>query len=245
LAHFRGRWHLADVIAIAPYLQGSRALGAGLLLVLTAIAGPDGHCEDAPAAAYRLNQNITSTVFWIGERADSAYGPIANASSAWDEDWLRNYGGIDDPLNRDGYRPAAFAPKENPFYCALPYNDFAGGRRKAAAARVVPWAKQKVWGERESMCKNRWVRITREDRAAYAQWEDVGPFETDDSHYVFGQARPRNRHNQCAGIDVSPAVRDYLSLEDVDRVDWQFVEAKDVPAGPWKAIVTTSGVTWH
>ena len=25
-------------------------------------------------------------------------------------------------------------------------------------------------------------------------------------------------------------------------VDWQFVEADEVPAGPWRIIVTTSGV---
>jgi hypothetical protein len=32
---------------------------------------------------------------------------------------------------------------------------------------------------------------------------------------------------------VSPAVRDYLGLEDTDVTDWKFVDFKDVPPGPW------------
>ena len=76
-------------------------------------------------------------------------------------------------------------------------------------------------------------------------WDGALEFEVDDGAYVFGDARPKNSHNRGAGIDVSPAVRDYLVLADIDRVDWQFVGARAVPVGPWKAIVTTSAVTWH
>jgi hypothetical protein len=32
-----------------------------------------------------------------------------------------------------------------------------------------------------------------------------------------------------------------LELSD-DRVDWRFVDAVDVPRGPWKRLVTTQGV---
>lgn len=32
-------------------------------------------------------------------------------------------------------------------------------------------------------------------------------------------------------MDVSPAVRDYLGLSGIDKVDWQFVEFEDVPEG--------------
>jgi hypothetical protein len=39
--------------------------------------------------------------------------------------------------------------------------------------------------------------------------------------------------NQGAGLDVSPAVRDYLGLKGKDVCDWKFVEARDVPNGPW------------
>jgi hypothetical protein len=220
-------------------------LGAGLLLVLTAPVVGTGQHEGQPVSPYPLRLGITATVFWIGETADGSYGRIENSSSAWDEDWQEHYGGVDNPHRREGYRPAAFAPGENPFYCALPYNDFVGGHRRADAARVVPWAPNREWGERESMCKNRWVRIAKGERAAYAQWEDVGPFHTDDSAYVFGMDPPRNECNQSAGIDVSPAVRAYLGLADIDRVDWQFVESTDVPDGPWKTTVTTSTINWH
>jgi hypothetical protein len=34
-------------------------------------------------------------------------------------------------------------------------------------------------------------------------------------------------------------VRDYLGLSDIDKVSWQFVDAADVPPGPWKLIVTS------
>jgi len=27
-------------------------------------------------------------------------------------------------------------------------------------------------------------------------------------------------------------------------VTWQFVDVEDVPGGPWKEIVTTSGISW-
>ena len=32
---------------------------------------------------------------------------------------------------------------------------------------------------------------------------------------------------------LSPAVRDYLGLAGLDRVDWRFVERYEVPSGPW------------
>jgi hypothetical protein len=220
-------------------------LGGAVLLVLMAAAAQSEQHEGRPGEPYPHHLGITATVFWIGETADGSYGPIENASSAWDEDWQEHYGGVDDPGRREGYRPAAFVPRENPFYCALPYNDFVGGRRRQDAAQVVPSAGSREWGERESMCKNRWVRISRGDRVAYAQWEDVGPFQTDDSAYVFGALPPKNEYNQSAGIDVSPAVRDYLVMADIDRVDWQFVEFTDVPNGPWKTTVTTSTINWH
>lgn len=78
---------------------------------------------------------------------------------------------------------------------------------------------------------------------AYAQWEDVGPFEVDDADYVFGNSRPKNKINNNAGLDVSPAVRDYLGLEDIDIIDWQFVDFKDVPKGAWKEIITNSQIS--
>ena len=53
---------------------------------------------------------------------DNAY--IANNESAWDDEWEKDYGKVDDPYARDGYYLADFVPKENTFYFALPFNDF-------------------------------------------------------------------------------------------------------------------------
>lgn len=47
-------------------------------------------------------------------------------------------------------------------------------------------------------------------------------------------------------LDVSPALNGCLGFAALDgaldRVDWRFVEAADVPPGPWWRLVTTSGV---
>ena len=66
---------------------------------------------------------IVSTVFWVGETGS---GP-ANTHSAWEQDWVGRYGGVDDPVRRKGYEPAGFRPHENPFYVALPYCDMEDG----------------------------------------------------------------------------------------------------------------------
>ncbi len=195
-------------------------------------------------ASYPLHKNITVTIFWIGEGATNENAFISNVQSAWDEKWLEHYGGVDDPYNRIGYFPEGFIPRENPFYFALPYNDFDENGRKESAYKRVYWAGEKIWASDESMCKNRWIRIIKQGKVAYAQWEDVGPFETDDVDYVFGEAPPKNHFNNNAGLDVSPAVKDYLGLSGMDKVDWQFVNSEDVPDGPWKEIVTTSGTCW-
>jgi hypothetical protein len=42
----------------------------------------------------------------------------------WDQHWQTSYGGVDDPDRRNGYWPADFTPRENPFYVALPYGEF-------------------------------------------------------------------------------------------------------------------------
>jgi hypothetical protein len=40
--------------------------------------------------------------------------------------------------------------------------------------------------------------------------------------------------NQAAGLDVSPAVRDYIGMRGgKDVTSWRFVEFRDVPPGPW------------
>lgn len=198
----------------------------------------------APVSGQGVHADIVTTIFWAGEGADASNAYISNAPSAWDEIWSEHFGGVDDPGRRNGFSPAGFTPRENPFYFALPYSDYdAQGRRKASANRCSQYSG--VSSPDTSWCKNAWIKITKGGKAAYAQWQDVGPMETDDTAYVFGSARPANTNLSKAGLDVSPAVRDYLGLRDVDSTSWQFVTPGAVPAGPWKQIVTSSGLYWR
>ncbi len=184
---------------------------------------------------YPWKTNIVSTVFWIGE-VPTENNPVPNTKSSWDANWVGSYGGFDtpDPSNRRNYIPVNFTPRQNPFYVALPYNDVTHGQFKPEAALVIPWFKQGYTAPGQSVCKGRWLAIRKGNRVCYAQWEDCGPFRTDHFQYVFQNERPKPNLNHGAGLDVSPAVRDYLGLQSTDVTDWQFVEVRDVPAGPWR-----------
>ncbi|NJM37180.1 MAG: hypothetical protein HC845_04525 [Akkermansiaceae bacterium] len=177
---------------------------------------------------------IVSTVFWVGEKP-TENNPTPNVMSAWDQNWQDNFGGYDDPDKRNGYLPAAFVPRFNPFYIALPYNDvMKGGVHRPEASEVIPWFWEAYRGDGISVCKGRWVAVQFGGKVCYAQWEDVGPFEVDHWQYVFGKERPRPNRNQDAGIDLSPAVRDYLGLKSGDFVEWRFANEYEVEPGPWK-----------
>ena len=184
---------------------------------------------------YPWKTNIITTVFWIGEQP-TQNNPVPNTKSSWDANWVGNYGGYDnpDPSARRDYIPAAFVPRQNPFYVALPYNDVTRGRFKPEAPLVIPWFKQAFTQQGQSVCRGRWLAIRKGNRVCYAQWEDCGPFRTDHFQYVFQNERPKPNLNKGAGLDVSPAVRDFLGMQSTDVTDWQFVEVRDVPAGPWR-----------
>jgi len=161
---------------------------------------------------------------------------VSNVRSSWDVSWTANYGGYDPPerSNRRDYIPVGFVPRQNPFYVALPYNDMSNGAFKPEVPVIIPWFTQAHAALGQSLCKDHWVAIRKGNRICYAQWEDCGPFRTDNFQYVFGNERPEPNANGGAGLDVSPAVRDYLGLQSTDVTDWQFVEARDVPHGPWR-----------
>lgn len=190
-----------------------------------------------PAERYPWKKEIVTTVFWIGEQP-SGNNPVPNRSSSWDANWTRNYGGFDDPerSHRRDFIPAKFTPRQNPFYCALPYNDKATNGHRPEAPRVVPWFKEAYQGPGISTCKGRWIAVRKGNKTVYAQWEDAGPFRTDHWQYVFGNERPKPNLNKGAGLDVSPAVRDYLGLEGTDVTDWKFVDFNEVPRGPWSKL---------
>ena len=187
-----------------------------------------------PGEQFPWKSEIVTTTFWIGEKP-SANNPVPNRSSSWDPNWTKNYGGFDDPekSKRHDFIPVKFTPQQNPFYCALPYNDKSINGHRPEAPRVVPWFKEAYQGPGVSTCKGRWIAIRHGNKVAYAQWEDAGPFRTDHWQYVFGNERPKPNLNKGAGLDVSPAVRDFLGMNDTDVTDWKFVEFSEVPPGPW------------
>ncbi len=191
------------------------------------------------SGTYPWKTQIVTTIFWIGEPA-GGNNPVHNFSSSWDLNWESSYGGYDNPNpgSRHNFIPANFIPRQNPFYIALPYNDVTHGSTKPEAKVVIPWFRNAVadgtWAEGQSVCRNRWIAIRNSSgKVCYAQWSDCGPFRTDHWQYVFGNEKPKPNLNGGAGLDVSPAVRDYLQLGSTDVTDWKFVEANDVPSGPW------------
>jgi hypothetical protein len=195
----------------------------------------DNNRPDAETGEYPWKPYITTTVFWVGEQPPVPTA-ASNEKSAWDSDWFASYGGYDDPSmqSRRNFVPINFLPRQNPFYVALPYNDVDDQRHtKPEAACAIPWFRNAFVRDGQSVCKGRWIEIRHKGKVCYAQWEDVGPFQTDDLEYVFGDQRPRPNRNGDAGLDVSPAVRDYLGLDDIDFCDWRFVDFVRVPRGPW------------
>jgi hypothetical protein len=235
-AAFMDLWKMPVILIIM--IKAISVLSIGALAAM--IAGCVSTQQSAPPATaerYPWKKNIVTTVFWIGERP-SRTNPVPNCRSAWDKNWRRSYGGFDDPdpAHRSNYIPVKFTPRQNPFYCALPYNDKTANGHRPEAPRVVPWFKEAYQGPGVSTCKDRWVAIRKGNRTVYAQWEDAGPFRTDYWQYVFGNERPKPNLNKGAGLDVSPAVRDYLGLSEMDVTDWRFVELSEVSRGPWSTL---------
>jgi len=189
---------------------------AATIVFLALIAPAGAGCpalSDSPAPpGPRWKKGILATCFWVGEPG--------NEKSAWDPKWLKNFGGADSPEKRDGYLPAGFAPKQNPFYCALPFNDVAGRPNV------------------RSVLKDQWVEVRANGKVCFCQWQDVGPWHTDDRAYVLGSARPRAEKKGKAGIDLSPAVCQHLGIKGKGKVDWRFANPDRIPKGPWLEVVT-------
>jgi hypothetical protein len=85
----------------------------------------------------------------------------------------KSYGGFDDPnpANRRSYLPIKFTPRQNPFYCALPYNDKAHTGHRPEALRVVPWFQDTYRGPAVSTCKDRWVAIRKGKGIGYFRYQ--------------------------------------------------------------------------
>jgi hypothetical protein len=189
-----------------------------------------------PSKMTQFKKTIT-TIFWVGEGATEENGYIHNRSSYWDVNWMKNYGGVDSPQKRKGYLPAAFTPKQNPFYVALPFAEVDGDGNLKEIAKKIPGFGQNTG----PLTRNRWVEIRYKGKSCFAQWQDVGPNGEDDFDWVFGSSKkPKNKWGLKAGLDISPATAQFLGMEDSDTTEWRFVDEKGVPDGPWKAIITRS-----
>lgn len=156
------------------------------------------------------------------------------------------------------YFPSSVTPLENPFYLDLPFDDVHDPTAFKMRCEVIPWASGPGVADRcaegtFSYMKNHWVAILGPNgNVCYGQIEDAGPSHGTlyhDAAYVFGanDARPAQRRFNNAGMDVSPALNGCLGFHsldgDDDLVSWRFVDAADVPDGPWRRIVTTSQVS--
>ena len=184
---------------------------------------------------YPWKNNIVTTVFWVGESAGQN-NPVHNHSSSWDLNWGRASAVSTIRIRgaRRGYIPANFVPRQNPFYVALPYNDVTRGTTKPESRICIPWFKDEFVKEGQSVCRDRWIRIrNRNGKDCYAQWSDCGPFRTDHWQYVFGDERPKPNLNKGAGLDVSPAVRDFLGLGRHRRHGLAIRGVQGRPRGPW------------
>ncbi|WNG92960.1 hypothetical protein [Mycobacterium sp. ITM-2016-00318] len=202
-----------------------RTLGAALFLALGLAILTPAHADDGS-----WHTNILSYTFHVGEVNGS--GPNDSQEiSAYDPNWMENYGGCDGIRGSDGvcrldsrdssngYFPTSMTPKQNPFYLDVPVSDPA--------------------------LKNRWVQIRGPGGTCFGQVEDAGPAVYHDRAYVFGtdDRRPANTIAQGGGMDVSPALNGCLGFNGRDgMVDWRFVDAP--PRGPWTRIVTTSPASW-
>jgi len=241
-----------------------RLVGLAAILTLVSCSGPSPAPSPTPSSGYPWHTGIVATTFWVGEIFDPNAEDGSQVTSTYDSEWLKSYGGCDGVVKDNGckteprsssndYFPSSMTPKENPFYLDLPFDDVNNAAAFQERGSVVPWAKESVFAgqssnPRVSLMKNRWVKIRMNGKECYGQIEDAGPGEYQDKAYVFGSddARPKNAKFNGAGMDVSPALNGCLGFKDIDgendKVDWQFVDRKDVPAGPWLKIETTTPV---
>ncbi len=253
-----------------PAGHGRHPHHASTALIAALIGASIVSCSSAAAdssavAAHPPHTGIVATTFWVGEIFDPDATDGSQVISTYDSQWADHYGGCDGLITaggcsteirtaENGYFPTSMTPLENPFYLDLPFDDINDPAAFARRGAVIPWADDPGYAGRQddpsfSFMKNRWVQIANGDRTCYGQIEDAGPGQYNDADYVFGATdqRPHNNKFNGAGMDVSPALNGCLGFADIngedDRVDWRFVEADEVPAGPWRQLITTSQVT--
>ncbi len=233
---------------------------AALTVTLWAVSVLAAPTAQAGPRHYPEHTGIVATTFWVGEIFDPQTEDGSQMFSTYDDHWFDNYGGCDGRIRdgvcrterrvkKNGYFPRHMTPKQNPFYLDLPYDDLNDPIGFARRGQVIPWAHKpryvdSIGDSQVSLMKNRWVRIASRGRVCFGQIQDAGPGKYHDARYVFGHtdARPASKRFNNAGMDVSPALNGCLKFRSLngkrDRVSWRFVDARDVPRGPWKRLVT-------
>lgn len=244
--------------------QCSRRLAAAVVAGLVGVTGC-GSPTPPPPSGIGWHTNIVATTFWVGEIFDPHVSDGSQAISTYDSDWLGSYGGCDGVVTdgvcrtelrsaENNFFPTSMTPLQNPFYLDLPFDDLHNPAAFSQRCDVIPWANDPGYSgrcqdRRFSYMKNRWVELIGPNGATcYGQIQDAGPGAYDDATYVFGSndQRPTNTRYNGAGLYVSPALNGCLGFQyldgNQDRVSWRFVEETDVPSGPWRILITTSGV---
>jgi hypothetical protein len=230
----------------------------------TRLSPPKPKPKPAPVNPYPWHTNIVSTTFWVGEIFDPNASDGSQVISTYDAHWYANYGGCDGVVAKgscdtqrrtaaNGFFPLNMTPKQNPFYLDLPFDDINDPGAYARRGQVVPWASAPAYAPyihdpNVSLMKNRWVELQKGGKTCFGQIEDAGPGQYNDANYVFGSnnARPENTRYGGAGLDVSPALNGCLGFAELDgdgdRLSWRFIDASQVPRGPWGRLVTTTPV---
>ena len=164
--------------------------------------------------------------FWIGEGSDGRERLEREVDSG-------PTAGPDSPSNRNGYAAGTHASSVNTFYVALPFNDLTYPEKgpALASARLAATPRPMRRRHRPARTGGSRVKNAHGDVLLRDNGRTSGPFRSDDAEYVFGSNPPKDKN---AGISVSPAVAEYLALNDKNPVvSWRFSNAEDVRPGPW------------
>ena len=189
------------------------------------------------SSRYPWKTDIVTTVFWIGEHADR------EQSRSESQEFLGLATGraitavTTAPIPHGGTTTSRSISSRGRirFTVALPYNDVTHGQFKPEAR---DWSFRGF--DRHSCSRGiRFAKIAGSRSAeaigsATRNGKIVGRSAPTISNTFSRTNARRPNLNHGAGLDVSPAVRDYLGLRTDVLTDWQFVEVRDVPPGPWR-----------
>ncbi|EGC37606.1 hypothetical protein DICPUDRAFT_91590 [Dictyostelium purpureum] len=156
--------------------------------------------------SYTTHYNIKTILHYVDENNKFLFHDRVNRT-AWDKNWNDKIGIV--ALDQCPHIKSILLPKENTFYCALPYNDLDIYGRKANAYSI-PWSHYDD-PEQKSILKNRWIKVIHKDAFVFCQYEDVGPEFEDDYSYVFGASHsvPESGYG---GLAISPEVAEFLGI---------------------------------